>query len=68
MALFLVHLYFLPSLSGGLYPGARFMDPEFGDENDRPQILGFGGILAVSWVGWWLARRGLGAQGLMKRG
>jgi hypothetical protein len=44
------------------------MDPEFGDETDRPQILGFGGLLAVSWVGWWFARRGLGAQALKKKG
>ena len=60
IALFLIHLYFLPSLSGGLYPGARFMDPEFGEESDRPQIWGFGAILGISWVGWFCVRRGLG--------
>lgn len=60
ISLFLIHLYFLSSLSGGLYPGARFMDPEFGAENDRPQIWGFGGILGISWVGWFCVRRGMG--------
>ncbi|KAF2786350.1 hypothetical protein K505DRAFT_330423, partial [Melanomma pulvis-pyrius CBS 109.77] len=57
LALFLIHLYFLPSLSGGLYPGALFTDPEFGE--GRPQIPGFVGLLAVSWVGWWVAGMGL---------
>jgi len=36
------------------------MDPEFGAENDRPQIWGFGGILGISWVGWFCVRRGMG--------
>ncbi|PSN63051.1 hypothetical protein BS50DRAFT_637600 [Corynespora cassiicola Philippines] len=50
----LLHLYYLPALSGILYPGAAWMDPEFGE--GRPQLFGFPVFLMVSWVGWWMER------------
>jgi hypothetical protein len=56
--LMLVHLYYLPALSGILYPGAMWMDPEFG--SDAPQLKGFSGLLAVAWGAWWLEKRRLG--------
>ncbi|KAF2442428.1 hypothetical protein P171DRAFT_474796 [Karstenula rhodostoma CBS 690.94] len=55
--LVLVHLYYVPALSGILYPGALWMDPEFG--NGAPQLRGFSGLLAVAWGAWWLERRKL---------
>lgn len=53
----LVHLYYVPALSGILYPGAMWMDPEFGDE--APQLWGFSGLLIVAWGAWWLEKRRL---------
>ncbi|KAL5389585.1 hypothetical protein PMIN03_010122 [Paraphaeosphaeria minitans] len=57
--LVLVHLYYVPALSGILYPGALWMDPEFG--TDAPQLRGFGGLLIVAWCAWWLERRRFGS-------
>lgn len=50
--LVLVHLYYVPALSGILYPGALWMDPEFGDGG--PQKKGFTGKLLLLGVrgGW----------------
>jgi hypothetical protein len=56
--LVLVHLYYVPALSGILYPGAMWMDPEFGSE--APQLRGFSGLLVVAWGAWWLEKRRLG--------
>lgn len=61
IAIFLIHLYYIPCLSGGLYPGALFLDPEFGE--GRPQIWIFSVIMGVSWAGWWIARKGIADLG-----
>lgn len=50
--LVLQNLVYLSSLSGILYPGAGWMDPQFGD--GRPQLYGFPVVLGVCWVGWGL--------------
>jgi hypothetical protein len=52
--LLLVHAYYVPAASGILYPGAAWMDPEFGD--GRPQMYVFPAFLAIAWVGWLLER------------
>ncbi|ORY09421.1 hypothetical protein BCR34DRAFT_487196 [Clohesyomyces aquaticus] len=54
-ALLFLHLYYVPALSGILYPGADWMDPEFGE--GRPQLYFFSVVLAVAWVGWWIEKR-----------
>jgi len=51
-------LYWITGLSAILYPGAKGMDPEFGE--GFPQIWLFGGLLTTSWVGYW-AEMGAGA-------
>ncbi|KAF3049085.1 hypothetical protein E8E11_005390 [Didymella keratinophila] len=38
----------LSSLSGILYPGAGWMDPQFGD--GKPQLYGFLGLLVLLWM------------------
>lgn len=45
------------SLSGILYPGAKWMDPEFGDGS--PQLYGFPIFVGLVWVGWGIERRRL---------
>ncbi|KAF2874755.1 hypothetical protein BDV95DRAFT_656332 [Massariosphaeria phaeospora] len=60
-ALVLLHLYYVPALSGILYPGARWMDPEFGD--GRPQLGAFVGVLGAAWVGWGVEGRRLRGRG-----
>lgn len=52
--LVLVHLYYVPALSGILYPGADWTDPEFGAR--PPQAEVFGGMIVAAWVGWWVER------------
>jgi hypothetical protein len=48
-------LFYGSSLSGILYPGAGWMDPEFGDGS--PQLYGFPVLLGLAWVGWGLERQ-----------
>ena len=48
-------LYWVTGMSAILYPGAKGMDPEFGE--GFPQASLFGGKLAISWLGWWLETR-----------
>lgn len=50
-------LYYVTGLSAILYPGSKGMDSEFGE--GFPQLWLFGGLLALTWVGWWLERRRL---------
>lgn len=47
-------MFHLSSLSGILYPGAMWMDPEFGD--GKPQLFGFPVFVTIVWVGWGLER------------
>ncbi|KAF2109411.1 hypothetical protein BDV96DRAFT_585541 [Lophiotrema nucula] len=58
-ALLFIHIYYLPSLSGILYPGALFVDPEFGE--GKPQVYLFSFLLSVAWLGWWFESRRLSA-------
>ncbi|KAF2731293.1 hypothetical protein EJ04DRAFT_514711 [Polyplosphaeria fusca] len=60
-ALLFLHLYYVPALSGALYPGALFIDPEFGE--GKPQLWLFMGFLGVAWWGWGLEMRRLGGKG-----
>lgn len=53
-------MMYLSSLSGILYPGALWMDPEFGD--GKPQLYVFPWIVGVLWVGWAVERRSLGKK------
>ncbi|KAH7086946.1 hypothetical protein FB567DRAFT_526605 [Paraphoma chrysanthemicola] len=53
--LILQTLIYTSSLSGILYPGALWMDPQFGE--GKPQFYGFPPILTMAWVGWWVERR-----------
>jgi hypothetical protein len=48
-------LIYTSSLSGILYPGAMWMDPQFG--NGSPQLYGFPVIVVLAWVGWAVERR-----------
>lgn len=70
VALLCVHMYYVPALSGILYPGALFVDPEFGD--GKPQAYVFPVLLMLGWVGWWLERgrvtAEIGASGHEKDG
>lgn len=50
-------LYWITGLSGGLYPGTLFTDPEFGE--GHPQLYGFSVFAAMSWLGYWLEMRRL---------
>lgn len=60
LALLFLHLYYVPSLSGILYPGADWMDPEFGES--RKQVWGFGALLGVVWGAWWAERAAVMAR------
>jgi hypothetical protein len=51
-------VYTVAGLAAIFYPGAAGMDPEFGE--GFPQGWVFGGLLAVNWVGWWVATAALG--------
>lgn len=48
-------LIYISSLSGILYPGAMWMDPQFG--NGSPQLYAFPVIVVLAWVGWAVERR-----------
>ena len=52
---------YLSSLSGILYPGAGWADPEFGD--DKPQLYVFPWLVVGCWIGWYLERRRIDAVG-----
>jgi hypothetical protein len=60
----LQNLVYLSSLSGILYPGAGWMDPEFGE--GRPQLFGFPVFVGLCWVGWWMERNRIGGGKLGK--
>lgn len=47
-------LIYTSSLSGILYPGAAWMDPEFGDGS--PQLYGFPIFVVLVWAGWGVER------------
>ena len=49
-----IHLYYVPSMSGLLYPGALAVDPEFGE--GMPQVWIFGILLLLSWSAWGFER------------
>ncbi|KAJ4355198.1 hypothetical protein N0V95_003158 [Ascochyta clinopodiicola] len=59
--LLLQHIFYLGSLSGIFYPGAAWMDPQFGE--GRPQLYGFPVLVALCWVGWGAEVRRLGRRG-----
>ena len=63
VSLVLVHLYYVPGLSGILYPGAAWTDPEFG--NGRLQLYLFSALLMMGWLGWWVETRRI-ASGQIK--
>lgn len=51
-------IYWITGLSGGLYPGAKFLDPEFVGTGTDLKILGFPGqgvVFAVSLILCWVA-------------
>ena len=50
-------LYWTTGLSAILYPGTKWVDPEFGD--GAPQLPMFSGVAAMAWVGWFLEMRRL---------
>jgi hypothetical protein len=58
--LLLQTMIYTSSLSGILYPGAAWMDPEFGE--GKPQLYGFPVLMGVAWMGWWMERRRLLGQ------
>lgn len=60
IVLLFIHIYYVPSLSGGLYPGALFMDPEFGE--GKPQLYGFSALLGIAWVAWAVEKRRLAGE------
>ncbi|KAM3078141.1 hypothetical protein ACMFMG_002557 [Clarireedia jacksonii] len=45
-------LYWITGISAILYPGAKGMDPEFGE--GFPQGIMFSVTAVLPWVGWWL--------------
>ncbi|KAH0285416.1 hypothetical protein M436DRAFT_56006 [Aureobasidium namibiae CBS 147.97] len=53
--LVLQNLVYLSSLSGILYPGSGWTDPEFGE--GKPQMFVFPVLVGVTWVGWWVERK-----------
>jgi hypothetical protein len=58
--LLLQNVVYLSSLSGILYPGAAWEDPEFGER--RRQLFAFPVLVGLCWVGWGLERRRLGGM------
>ncbi|KAL8823289.1 MAG: hypothetical protein Q9191_005992, partial [Dirinaria sp. TL-2023a] len=62
IATFLGSMYWVAAFTGILYPGAKAVDPEFGE--GFPQAIPFGGSLAVAIVGGCLEMRRVGAEGL----
>lgn len=57
----LQNIVYLSSLSGILYPGAGWTDPQFGDA--RPQFYAFPVLVVLVWVGWWVEVRRVGRRG-----
>tara|TARA_R110002003_G_scaffold59_20_gene5384 strand:- start:5836 stop:6138 length:303 start_codon:yes stop_codon:yes gene_type:complete len=53
-------LIYVSSLSGILYPGALWMDPQFGD--GKPQLYSFPPVVMMAWVGWWVERRRIAGE------
>lgn len=47
-------LYWVTGLSAALYPGAKAMDPEFGE--GHAQLYLFASLLGITGVGWFLER------------
>ena len=56
-SLVLVHLYYVPGLSGILYPGADWTDPEFGERPPQAELL-VGCWWRGGWRGGWGGRNG----------
>lgn len=52
-------LYWITGISGILYPGAKWQDPEFGIGSPQRKI--FIGHLVLVWVGYWLEMKRLSA-------
>ncbi|KAF1842701.1 uncharacterized protein K460DRAFT_367660 [Cucurbitaria berberidis CBS 394.84] len=50
-------LIYISSLTGILYPGALWMDPQFGEGS--PQLYGFPVFVGLAWVGWYIERQRL---------
>lgn len=48
-------LYWITGISAIFYPGSLAVDPEFGE--GFPQFPLFAGLLASTWIGWWLETR-----------
>lgn len=63
--LVLQNMVYLSSLTGILYPGAGWMDPQFGD--GKPQAYGFPVLVSLVWVGWYLETSRLDRVGGVKR-
>jgi len=54
-------LYWISGISAYFYPGSLAIDPEFG--TGFPQLPLFGGLLGMSWLGYWFeARRQAGLK------
>ncbi|KAF3001517.1 hypothetical protein E8E13_009241 [Curvularia kusanoi] len=64
--LLLQNMMYLSSLSGILYPGAGWMDPQFGE--GKPQLYGFPVLVVLVWVGWGLEIGRLNKEKGLKRG
>ncbi|KAH0403939.1 hypothetical protein KCU89_g1635, partial [Aureobasidium melanogenum] len=64
--LVLQNLVYLSSLSGILYPGAGWTDPEFGDE--KPQLYVFPWLVGMCWVGWYIERQRIDRVGQQGKG
>lgn len=59
-------LYWITGVSAILYPGTKWVDPEFGE--GAPQRLLFVAHAAFVWVGWWLEMRRLnGGQAKVRK-
>ncbi|KIX99329.1 uncharacterized protein Z520_04905 [Fonsecaea multimorphosa CBS 102226] len=58
-------LYYVTGMSGILYPGAKWLDPEFGE--GAPQVRIFVGVAGMAWAGWGLEMRRLAAERKVKR-
>lgn len=64
--LVLQNLVYVSSLSGILYPGAGWMDPQFGE--GKPQAYGFPVLVGLVWMGWWVERGRLDRVGGVVKG
>lgn len=51
----LQNIVYLSSLSGILYPGAGWADPQFGE--GKSQLYMFPVLVVMVWVGWWVEVR-----------